>query len=88
MVYDLAGRQLWKHEESGTSGLFENYTVSWDLTSGGVRMRPGVYIYRAAISTDNSKDATKARKFIILGDKESDNNPVQYPVHADRQSCV
>lgn len=67
MVYDLAGRQLWKHEESGTSGLFENYTVSWDLTSGGVRMRPGVYIYRAAISTDNSKDATKARKFIILG---------------------
>lgn len=65
MVYDLAGRQLWKHEESGTSGLFENYTVSWDLTSGGARMRPGVYIYRAAISTDNSKDATKARKFII-----------------------
>ena len=68
MVYDLAGRQLWKHEESGTSDLFENYTVSWDLTSGGVRMRPGVYIYRAAISTDNSKDATKARKFIILGE--------------------
>lgn len=68
MVYDLAGRQLWKHEESGTSGLFENYTVSWDLTSGGVRMRPGVYIYRAAISTDNSQDATKARKFIILGE--------------------
>lgn len=68
MVYDLAGRQLWKHEESGTSGLFENYTVSWDLTSGGTRMRPGVYIYRAAISTDNSKDATKARKFIILGE--------------------
>ena len=68
MVYDLAGRQLWKHEESGTSGLFGNYTVSWDLTSGGARMRPGVYIYRAAISTDNSKDATKARKFIILGE--------------------
>lgn len=68
MVYDLAGRQLWKHEESGTSGLFENYTVSWDLTSGGARMRPGVYIYRAAIITDNSKDATKARKFIILGE--------------------
>ena len=22
MVYDLAGRQLWKHEESGTSGLY------------------------------------------------------------------
>lgn len=68
MVYDLAGRQLWKHEESGTSGLFENYTVSWDLTRGGARMRPGVYIYRAAISTDNSKEATKARKLIVLGE--------------------
>lgn len=68
MVYDLAGRQLWKHEESGTSGLFENYTISWDLTRGGARMRPGVYIYRAAISTDNSKEATKARKLIVLGE--------------------
>ena len=68
MVYDLAGRQLWKHEESGTSGLFENYTVSWDLTRGGFRLRPGVYIYRAAISTDNSKEATKARKLIVLGE--------------------
>ena len=68
MVYDLAGRLLWKHEESGMSGLFENYMVSWDLKSGGARIRPGVYIYRAAISSDNSKDATKARKFIILGE--------------------
>lgn len=66
MVYDLAGRRLWMHEESGSSDLFEDYTVSWDLTHGGSRLRPGVYIYRAAISTDNSKEATKARKLIVL----------------------
>lgn len=68
MVYDLSGRRLWKHEESGTSDLFNNYTVSWDLTIGnGARVRPGVYIYRAAIRTDHSKEATKAHKFIVLG---------------------
>jgi hypothetical protein len=67
MVYDLSGRRLWKHEESGTSDLFDGYSVSWNLTVNGARVRPGVYIYRAAIRTDNSKEATKAHKFIVLG---------------------
>lgn len=67
MVYDLTGRLYWKHEESGSSELFKAYQVSWDLTNGaGGRVRPGVYIYRAALSTDNSKEATAAKKFIIL----------------------
>lgn len=69
MVYDLAGRLYWKHEESGTSDLFNVYSVTWDLTDGGgARLRPGVYIYRAAISTNNSKEATTAKKLIILGE--------------------
>lgn len=69
MVYDLAGRLYWKHEESGTSDLFNAYSVTWDLTDGGgARLRPGVYIYRAAISTNNSKEATTAKKLIILGE--------------------
>ena len=68
MVYDLTGRLHWKHEESGSSELFEAYEVSWNLTNNaGARVHPGVYIYRAAISTDNSKEATTAKKFIILG---------------------
>ncbi len=66
-LYDLAGRLLWKHQESGSSDIFKAYTVVWDLRSNaGARLRPGVYIYRAAISTDNSKEATKAKKMIIL----------------------
>ena len=69
MIYDLAGRLYWKHEESGTSDLFNAYSVTWDLTDGaGARLRPGVYIYRAAISTNNSKEATTAKKLIILGE--------------------
>ena len=67
MVYDLTGRLYWKHEETGSSDLFNAYTVTWDLTNNaGGRIRPGVYIYRAAISTDNSKEATEAKKLIIL----------------------
>ena len=67
MVYDLTGRLYWKHEESGSSELFKAYQVTWDLNNGaGGRVRPGVYIYRAALSTDNSKEATAAKKFIIL----------------------
>ncbi len=67
MVYDMTGRLHWKHEEMGSSEYFDAYKVTWDLRSnGGGRVRPGVYIYRAAISTDNSKEATAARKLIIL----------------------
>lgn len=67
MVYDIAGRLVWKHEENGSSELFKSYTVSWDLCNNrGGRLRPGVYIYRAAISCGGSKEATDAKKFIIL----------------------
>ncbi len=67
MVYDMTGRLLWNREESGTSGYDTPYIMDWDLRSnGGGRLRPGVYIYRAGISTDNSKETTKANKLVIL----------------------
>lgn len=67
MVYDMAGRRQWWTEEEGSSELFKSYVVTWDLTNqGGSRLRPGVYIYRAAIRTPYSKEVTKANKLIIL----------------------
>ena len=67
MVYDMMGRLQWKHQETGASELFKSYTVTWDLTNNrGGRLRPGVYIYRAAISSGGSKEATDAKKLIIL----------------------
>ena len=68
-VFDFAGRKLWKHTEQGTSsdGL---YSVTWDLsTSGGMPLSTGVYLYRASVSTTDSKAASKANKIIILGNK-------------------
>ncbi|MDL2277082.1 type IX secretion system sortase PorU [Parabacteroides sp. OttesenSCG-928-G07] len=66
-VYDLTGRLRWTHEETGSSELFKSYIVNWDLNdNSGSRLRPGIYLYQAAVRTNNSKEATKANKMIIL----------------------
>ena len=67
MVYDMMGRLHWRGEEQGVSGYGTPLTIEWNLQNGnGSRLRPGIYIYRAAISTKNSKEATDAKKLIIL----------------------
>lgn len=67
-VYDLTGRAIWTHSEKGSSGYLKNYPVEWDLSyDNGSRVPPGIYIYRAAISTSTSKMATKAKKIIVVG---------------------
>ena len=67
LFYDLSGRLLWKHEESGSSSLFDKYIVDWNLiTSSGSKLKPGIYLYRAAISSNGSKEASKAKKIVIL----------------------
>lgn len=68
-IFDMSGRLLWSHSESGVS-TGSAYTVDWDLTvDGGRKLQTGVYIYRARISTDGSSMASKAKKLIILGNK-------------------
>ena len=64
-VFDFAGRTLWTHTETGSNanGL---YTVPWNLTTGsGFPLGSGIYLYRARVSCDDSKEVTKARKLII-----------------------
>ena len=65
-IFDMSGRQLWHHAESGLA-TDNTYTINWDLTvDGGNRLSTGVYLYRVLISTDGSKKASQARKLIIL----------------------
>lgn len=67
MVYDLTGRLQWRHDETGSSELFKEYMITWDLRNGaGSRLRPGIYLYRAGISTDNSQETTETKKLLIL----------------------
>ena len=68
-VFDFAGRQLWRHNESGVPAT-GTYTLNWNLTTdGGSRLQTGVYLYRVRISSDGSSQASKAQKLIIISNK-------------------
>lgn len=66
-VFDYAGRTLWTHQESGVAES-NYYQVNWDLkTNSGQRLVPGVYLYKATVASDGSKEVTKTRKIVIAG---------------------
>jgi hypothetical protein len=66
-VYNLNGVKLWSFEQTGYSDVFNAVPIPWDLkTSGGQKLSPGVYIYRASVSSDGSSESTTAKKMIIL----------------------
>ena len=68
-VFDMSGRLLWQHSESGVSSS-NAYTVSWDLTvDGGARLQTGVYLYRVRLSSDGGSQVTKAKKLVVIGNK-------------------
>ncbi len=65
-VYDISGRPLWKHRESGTAALGA-YTVDWDLCGdNGGKLHTGVYIYRVKVGCDGSESVSQAKKLIII----------------------
>ena len=65
-VYDLMGRLVWSSTQSGRSDMYYSTPVTWDLTDrGGRRVPRGIYVYRATISTDGVKEATKAKKLAV-----------------------
>lgn len=65
-VFDISGRPMWKHRESGVAAS-GTYTVDWDLTSSdGGRLDTGIYIYRVKIGGDGSGMVSKAKKLIII----------------------
>ena len=66
-VFDVSGRQLWRHSESGVSNEGA-LTVEWDLTTNsGQKLQTGVYLYRARVSCDGSSTVSKSNKLIIIG---------------------
>ena len=64
-VTDFTGRLLWQRSLTGSSssGL---YVIPWDLTTGaGNAVHNGIYLCRAHIRCDESKEVTKTCKLII-----------------------
>jgi hypothetical protein len=65
-VFDIVGRLQWKYTESGSSNLFDAYTVRWNLTNGaGARLPSGIYVYRVIMSSNQSQEVSKSKKLII-----------------------
>ena len=65
-VFDMSGRELWRHTENGTS-VGSTYTVDWDLTvDTGTRLQTGVYLYRVRLGSDGGSRASKAKKLIVI----------------------
>ncbi|MBO4803019.1 MAG: type IX secretion system sortase PorU [Muribaculaceae bacterium] len=68
-VYDLMGRRVWSATQSGRSDMYTSTPVTWDLTDvSGRRVPRGIYVYRATITTDGIKEATKAKKLAVTGE--------------------
>jgi hypothetical protein len=68
-IFDMGGRELWRHQESGVS-TGEAYTVDWDLTvDGGRPLQTGVYLYRVRLGSEGGSMASKAKKLIVIGNK-------------------
>jgi hypothetical protein len=67
LVYDLMGRIVWSHKETGSSSWLKQYDIEWNLINGsGTRVEQGIYVYRAIIRTPEGDEATKAKKLIVL----------------------
>lgn len=68
-VFDFAGRRMWSHNSTASSGS-GIYTVPWNLTmSGGGRLGAGIYLYRVTMRNGSSKKVSKSQKLIIHGNK-------------------
>lgn len=68
-VFDMSGRHLWSHSETGVSSG-NTLDIDWDLTvDGGRRLGTGVYLYRVRLGCEGSSYASKAKKLIVLSNK-------------------
>ena len=65
-VFDLMGREVWSTTQSGRSSLDTSFPIHWNLTDySGSRVPRGIYIYRAAISTDGVHANSKSKKIAV-----------------------
>ena len=65
-VFDLSGRLLWRHSDSGTATT-GTYTYDWNLTTEtGAQLQTGVYLYRVRLGSDGSSKASKAKRLVVI----------------------
>ena len=68
-VFDLAGTPVWSNKETCKSLKGTKTRVAtWEnlQTNAGERVKPGIYLYRATISSKYGKESTASKKLIVL----------------------
>lgn len=65
-VFDLSGRKIWSASRSSSSGMESVVSASWNLCdASGERVRRGIYLYRATVTTPEGTFSTVARKLAV-----------------------
>ena len=65
-VFDINGRKVWSDSSSSFKISSSSVTLGWDLTDyGGARVKPGIYLYKATVTTETGAKVTKTRKLIV-----------------------
>lgn len=67
-VFDINGRKVWSSVTPSLLGNNNKVTLPWNLCDySGQRTSPGLYLYRATVTTDKGVQTTKTKKLIISG---------------------
>jgi hypothetical protein len=65
-IYTLTGQLVKTITGNAAAGYGKDLSLEWDLTAdNGIRLRPGIYVYRATISTADGAETGQAKKIII-----------------------
>lgn len=72
VVYDMAGREVAHLDNQSGDSKTNFYTFTWDLSSSGMRILPGIYICRAILTDDSGASSSKALKFVVLGEGKAE----------------
>lgn len=67
-VFDLNGRKLWSASKNSSGNYEDSSSLTWDLTSGGVRVARGIYIYRATLTTQDGVAVSRTNKIAVAAD--------------------
>lgn len=60
-IIDLSGRNIWSFSQTNADD------VSWDLIGNdGIKVKPGIYLYRVSIKTKDSDISSKTNKLLII----------------------
>ncbi len=65
-VFDLSGRRVWNSSADAVTDTQSDIRMTWDLRdNGGSRVKRGIYLYRATITTPEGMKQTSTRKLAV-----------------------